>query len=226
MAYNKAEKKQEKLTQSRRLINKPKLSKKRFEERMKDLESSVAARVKTELQTINKHDKKIAILVYKKERVLELWTNDKNKELIKSYPMTAYSGMLGPKNQEGDFQIPEGIYKATFLHPNSQYHLSIKVGYPNKNDKKRAKKNNIKDPGGEIFIHGSNVTIGCVPIGDHNIEELFYLVAKAGLSNTKILIAPQKRPFPKLESLLELSAGDTLLQEKYKKLEEALKDYQ
>lgn len=226
MAYNKAEQENQRVTKKQSFPKTFSLPKKSFKERMKELEPFVLPQIKKELGIIREHNKKIALVIYKKERLLQLWTNDQNKKLIKEYAMTAFSGKLGPKNRQGDLQIPEGLYRATFLHPNSQYHLSIKVSYPNDNDKKRAQKNKIKDPGGDIFIHGSNVTIGCVPIGDHAIEELFYLVGKAGLLNTKILIAPQKLPFPELSTFLGKTTQDSLIQAKYKNLQKALADFQ
>lgn len=136
----------------------------------------------------------VVLICIKSERKLELWINGK---FTKTYPMTAFSGSLGPKKAQGDGQIPEGIYRAEHLNPNSSFYLSIKVSYPNAWDKQWAKEQGRSDLGGDIFIHGSDVTIGCIPIGDKNIEEVFWSVYKAGCKNTKILISPHDFRKPK-----------------------------
>ena len=130
----------------------------------------------------------LRILVFKQERMLEMyapgWTEPRK------YPMTAFSGTLGPKLKEGDGQIPEGVYGLAYLNPNSSYHLSMKVSYPNAEDRAQAAKDGRTNLGGDIMIHGSNATVGCVPVGDEAIEELFYLVQAAGLRNVSVVIAP------------------------------------
>lgn len=134
---------------------------------------------------------KIALLGFKHERILELWIKSNNKWVyLKSYPFTAFSGTLGPKLKEGDKQIPEGIYCAESLNPNSSYYLSIKLNYPNKYDRKMGAKDERKNLGNNIFIHGKSITIGCIPIGDKAIEEIFYLTRKTGIQNVKIIISP------------------------------------
>lgn len=133
----------------------------------------------------------IALLVFKEEEHLELWKNTpEGWAHIRDYPMTASSGALGPKLKEGDRQIPEGIYQIEGLNPNSSYHLSMKVSYPNLFDRERAQENGRSNLGGDIFIHGKNVSIGCVAIGDDAIEDVFYLVAANGYTNTTVIIAP------------------------------------
>ncbi len=140
---------------------------------------------------LDQYPEKICIIGLKKEQVLEIWTNDRAANiLIKSYNFTAFSGGLGPKLKAGDGQIPEGLYQLEYLNPNSSYHLSIKINYPNKFDIECGKDDGRKNLGGDIFIHGKSVTIGCIPIGDANIEELFILVYKLGLENVKVIIAP------------------------------------
>ena len=133
----------------------------------------------------------LALLAFKEERRLEVWkTTDAGWSFRKSYPFTAFSGRLGPKLREGDRQIPEGLYAIEYLNPNSRYHLSMKVDYPNEFDREKARHDNREQLGDDIFIHGMNATIGCIPIGNHGIEELFYLVAKNGYQNTQVIIAP------------------------------------
>ena len=133
----------------------------------------------------------MSILAFKEEQRLELWKQREAKwEFVCSYPFTGYSGKLGPKLKEGDGQIPEGIYKIEYLNPNSSFHLSIKVDYPNSFDQKMAAADGREGLGFDIFIHGSSATVGCIPIGDQGIEELFFLIAKNGYSNTTVIISP------------------------------------
>ncbi len=106
------------------------------------------------------------------------------------FPFTAQSGTSGPKMQEGDGQIPEGFYKITALNPNSSYHLSMRVSYPNEDDIARSEAAGIHNYGNDIYIHGKNASIGCIALGDHAIEQLFYLVHACGINNVEVLIAP------------------------------------
>lgn len=130
----------------------------------------------------------LSILVFKKERIVEVHAPGWVKP--RKYNMTGFSGRLGPKLCEGDRQIPEGIYGIEYLNPNSRFHLSLKVSYPNAFDRKRAIQDGRANLGGDIMIHGGSATIGCIPIGDDAIEELFYFVAMIGKENTKVIIAP------------------------------------
>ncbi|MBR5549479.1 MAG: hypothetical protein IKU71_07095 [Kiritimatiellae bacterium] len=143
---------------------------------------------------------KLRINVFKEERTVEISSPGWINPVV--YKMTAFSGKLGPKLKEGDRQIPEGIYCVEYMNPNSSYHLSFKVSYPNDFDKAMAAKEGRTNLGGDIMIHGSNATIGCVPIGDEGIEDVFYLVAKVGFKNVEIVIAPydmRKGRRPELE---------------------------
>lgn len=135
--------------------------------------------------------KEIAILVFKEERRLTLWArSDARWRFIRSYPVLAASGQSGPKLREGDSQVPEGLYRIEHLNPSSSYHLSMKVSYPNAFDRQMAKRDGRSRLGGDIFIHGKAVSIGCVAVGDRAIEELFILVARTGHSRVRVVIAP------------------------------------
>ena len=143
---------------------------------------------------------KLRILVFKNERRLEV--HAPGWETPRVYPMTGFSGTLGPKLKEGDRQIPEGVYGIEYLNPNSSYYLSMKVSYPNAADRQRAKADGRTKLGGDIMIHGKNVTIGCVPIGDDAIEDVFYLANAVGIRNVSVVIAPydmRKGRKPELE---------------------------
>jgi murein L,D-transpeptidase YafK len=137
------------------------------------------------------YPKKITLIAIKNSMNLEVWGEKGDKMVyITSFPFSASSGKLGPKLQQGDHQIPEGIYGIEYLNPNSQFHLSMKISYPNSFDKKIAKIYSIANMGGDIMIHGSNVTSGCIPLGDYNIEQLYFLAQKVGIKNIKVIIAP------------------------------------
>jgi murein L,D-transpeptidase YafK len=147
----------------------------------------------TELLSEMKLKTNLYIVANKEKRKLFVYAKTKKEEkhsLVKTYDFTSFSGKAGPKLKRGDRQIPEGIYKPVFLNSRSSYHLSIGIDYPNEFDKEKGVLDNRKDLGDEIFIHGSNVTIGCIPIGDDKIEELFVLVNHIGVDNTVIAITP------------------------------------
>lgn len=118
---------------------------------------------------------RLFLRAYKLERELELWAAGEGQKftLVKTYPVCTLSGRLGPKRREGDLQVPEGIYRVDRFNPQSRFHLSLGIDYPNPSDRKRG---DPSRPGGEIFIHGDCVTIGCLPITDEGIEEV-YLIA-------------------------------------------------
>ena len=134
---------------------------------------------------------RVTFVALKREKQLEVWAaNREDWALIKSYPVCAASGNEGPKLREGDLQVPEGIYPLTVLNPNSGFHLSIRIGYPNAFDRAMAEKEGRTDLGGDIYLHGKCVSIGCLAMGDEAIEELFVLVHDVGLNDAEIIIAP------------------------------------
>ena len=121
---------------------------------------------------------KLFLRAFKAEQKLEVWASQKSPEsfiLIKTYDFCQSSGILGPKRQQGDLQTPEGIYHIDRFNPTSSFHLSMGINYPNRADKKLGKSN----PGGDIFIHGNCVTVGCIPITDDKIKELYILCVEA-----------------------------------------------
>lgn len=135
--------------------------------------------------------REIALLVFKRENRLALWAREGAEwRFIRDYTVLAASGHAGPKLREGDLQVPEGIYRIEHLNPNSSYHLSMKVNYPNTFDRSMARSDGRTRLGGDIFIHGKAVSIGCVAIGDRAIEELFTLVAQTGHARVKVILAP------------------------------------
>lgn len=135
--------------------------------------------------------KRIALLGLKAEKRLELWAEKGGKWVfVHAYRVLAASGTAGPKLREGDRQVPEGIYGIECLNPNSSYHLSMKITYPNAFDRKHAKAEGRTRPGGDIFIHGKAVSIGCLAVGDAAAEELFVLVTRVSAPNVEVILAP------------------------------------
>jgi hypothetical protein len=136
--------------------------------------------------------KHLALIAFKDTQQLELWAADEPEtyKLITRYAIQASSGNLGPKLREGDRQVPEGLYKIIGFNPNSAYHLSMKINYPNAFDLEHANAEGRDQPGTNIFIHGRAVSIGCLAMGDEIIETLFTLVHETGRSNTTVLISP------------------------------------
>lgn len=134
----------------------------------------------------------IALLAFKQERKIQLWAKDDHTpwHYIHTYPMTAFSGRLGPKLKERDLQIPEGVYRLTTLNPFSSMHLSMMINYPNNYDRLQAIKDGRRNLGGSIFLHGKSMSVGCLAVGDKAIDQLFLLVRRVGLSHTQVIIAP------------------------------------
>jgi hypothetical protein len=133
----------------------------------------------------------IALLAFKDSRSLELYarSGEGRWKFIKSYPVLAASGRPGPKLVEGDRQVPEGLYQVESLNPNSRFHLSLRLNYPNAFDRRAAELDGRTNLGGDIMIHGSAVSIGCLAMGDDAAEDLFVLSALAR-SPVRVLIAP------------------------------------
>jgi len=135
----------------------------------------------------------IALVAIKDEKVIELYARkEENTEwqFVHRYPVLAASGGPGPKLRQGDKQVPEGVYRISLLNPNSRYHVSLRVNYPNEFDREKAKEDGRTNLGGDIMIHGKDKSAGCLAVGDEAAEELFVLAAHVGLDNIKLIIAP------------------------------------
>lgn len=136
----------------------------------------------------------VFLRIVKADRLMELWMKPRERDsyvVVKKYPIQAMSGKLGPKKKKGDMQAPEGFYRtfASALNPNSNYHLSFNVGYPNAWDRMN------KRTGSLIMVHGNNVSAGCFAMGDENVEEIYGLVeafvkSKSGAEGVPIQIYP------------------------------------
>ncbi len=118
----------------------------------------------------------VFLRIFKEEQILELWVQGENKfQLFRSYPICNHSGDLGPKLKEGDRQSPEGIYKVGLgaLNPNSRFHLSFNLGFPNSFDRANGR------TGSWLMVHGDCVSIGCYAMTDPMIEEIYVAVEAA-----------------------------------------------
>jgi murein L,D-transpeptidase YafK len=125
---------------------------------------------------------------FKFEKQLEMWARnkgDKEFKLVKTFKVCAMSGGPGPKRKEGDGQVPEGFYEVSWFNPMSDYHLGLKVNYPNQSDRIKSKGSR---PGGDIMIHGNCVTIGCIPIENEPIEELYVACVETKNHNNSITL--------------------------------------
>lgn len=118
----------------------------------------------------------VYLRIFKTENQLEVWLRRNGVyELFRSYPICYWSGTLGPKLMEGDGQSPEGFYRVSKrqLNPNSTYHLSFNLGYPNAYDKSQNR------TGSYLMVHGACVSIGCYAMTDAGITDIYGLVAAA-----------------------------------------------
>lgn len=164
----------------------------------------------------------IALLAFKQERHIQLWAKDENHSwrYIHTYPLTAFSGRLGPKLKERDGQIPEGVYRLTTLNPFSSMHLSMMINYPNNFDRLQASKDGRHNLGSNIFLHGKSLSVGCLAVGDKAIDQLFLLVRRVGLNHAMLIIAPND--LRKGKPATSTFAQPRWLPELYKQIAQAL----
>jgi murein L,D-transpeptidase YafK len=127
--------------------------------------------------------------------------------LVATWRICATSGGLGPTRRKGDRQVPEGAYAIDQLNPWSTYHLSLHVNYPNKADRAAGRRLGITRLGGDVMVHGDCVTIGCIPIRDGPIEELYLAVLDAN-AHPPIHIFPARLEDANLARLLALHVED------------------
>lgn len=170
----------------------------------------------------------VVLLATKRERRLELWARNAGEEhhrFVRDYEIMKTSGVSGPKLREGDLQVPEGIYEIDSLNPRSRFHLSLHINYPNAFDRRNAWLDGRRGLGGQIFIHGNELSTGCLAMGDSVIEELFILLATLGPQKNKVVIAPHD---PRVEPLDAANAPDApwWLAELYLNIAAEFKRYQ
>lgn len=148
---------------------------------------------------------KLYIAAYKAEGRLEIWVQTESKKqykLFKTYDFSAHSGILGPKIKQGDLQTPEGFYEINVFNPKSNYYLSLGIDYPNSIDLQRS---GAEDPGGDIYIHGNRVTVGCIPLTDEKIKEVYVLAVEAknyGQHQIPVYIFPFRMTDPNVKKYI------------------------
>lgn len=154
---------------------------------------------------------RVLFRVFKKERIFEVWALDARTDryvLLRNLPVCAVSGHLGPKRQRGDYQVPEGFYSIDLFNPRSQYHLSLRVDYPNAVDRQLGRLGRL---GGDIYVHGGCATVGCVPVTDEVMDQLYWLAVEArshGQQRIPIHIYPSRMEGAPMAELAELAGGD------------------
>ncbi len=144
----------------------------------------------------------IFIRIFKQPGQLELWVNNGEQyQLFKRYDICRFSGFLGPKQKEGDWQSPEGFYAVgpKQLNPWSKYHLSFNLGYPNAYDRYHGY------TGSALMVHGNCVSIGCYAMTDVLMEEI-YTLAHAALAGGQAFFRVQVFPFPLTDENLSKEA--------------------
>ncbi len=160
--------------------------------RSREAVARIAPTLVRQLQSRNlSYGSAIFIRIFKEERELEVWVKDDDRyQLFRIYPVVAMSGQLGPKLREGDRQAPEGFYYVSpaRMNPNSRFHLSMNLGYPNRYDRVHDR------TGSALMIHGGRASIGCFAMTDARIEEI-YAMADAALGNGQAFFRVHCFPF-------------------------------
>jgi murein L,D-transpeptidase YafK len=133
-----------------------------------------AIRARCETSGLPYPPRELFIRAFKREGEVETWAREVDGpfRLVATFPVTAASGGPGPKRKQGDKQVPEGCYRISVFNPQSKFHLSLGLDYPNASDRIRSDR---AHPGAEIYIHGRDRSVGCLPLGDPAIEELYLL---------------------------------------------------
>jgi len=161
----------------------------------------------------------------KEEGLLVLFAKDRSGKMrrVLDYPIFGASGVDGPKLKEGDMQVPEGIYHISRFRPVVIAHIGLELNYPNSDDQMHARREGRKNLGGDIMIHGSYWSTGCLAMGNEPIEELFVLAYDTKLANIQVVLVPcnllVKRPS------VDMSKQPKWLPELYSRLRTILQEY-
>jgi murein L,D-transpeptidase YafK len=146
----------------------------------------------------------VFLRIFKEERELELWiAKGSTYKLFRTYPVVAMSGKLGPKLREGDRQAPEGFYfvSPSRMNPNSRFHLSFNLGYPNQYDRAMGR------TGSALMVHGNEVSIGCFAMTDPKIDEI-YALTDVALRNGQKFFRVHVFPFRMTERRMNEARSD------------------
>lgn len=206
----------------------------RVKEAYEEKELAIKANLKKynlQLNNIN-----ILLVAYKTEKILDVYaknSSDSKYKKIATYTICKSSGKLGPKRKAGDKQVPEGFYYIDRFNPTSKFYLSLGINYPNQSDKR---KSTAKDLGGDIFIHGDCVTVGCLPMTNDKMKEIYIYAIQAknsGQSKIPVYIFPfrftnanmakYKRLYKSNQPLLKFWNNLKIGYEKYNKNQQELK---
>ena len=165
----------------------------------------------------------IRILVLKAEKQVELWGKFRNGQWKKFnyYPIFSLPEGTGPKRSRDEIKTPEGVYRIAELDPNSIFNLAIKLDYPSQEDKEIAQleKRSPESMETDFLLHGFGFSEKNISLPDEAMKELFYLISKAGLEHTELLIAPAD--FRK--ELPQLTEPDWLKQ-RYEKMKQKMEE--
>jgi murein L,D-transpeptidase YafK len=146
----------------------------------------------------------VFVRIFKLESELEIWMEkDARYEKFATYPICLWSGRLGPKLREGDRQAPEGFYAVTKdeLNPNSRWHRSFSLGFPNAYDR------GLGRTGSFIMVHGGCQSVGCFAMTNDVVDEIWRLVT-AALDSGQAAFNVQVFPFRMTEKNLAARKGD------------------
>lgn len=208
-----------------------------FRQMQRDFERVEAAYIEKESRVrqlftakkINPEKFELFLRALKKEMKLETWVRPNGQEtfvLLNTYEFCSTSGTVGPKRKEGDLQIPEGIYYINHFNPVSDFHLSLGINYPNESDRILSDK---KRPGSAIYIHGNCVTVGCIPITDDKIKELYVLAVEArnaGQEKIPVHIFPANLSNDQLSNLRATVGASSVLTSFWKNLQVIFQDFE
>lgn len=178
---------------------------------------------------LNTNQLQVLLIAFKDEQILDLYAknkSDKKYHKILSYEICSSSGTLGPKRKMGDGQVPEGFYYINRFNPASSYYLSLGLNYPNQVDKKKSKVSNL---GGDIFIHGECVTIGCLPMTNDKIKEIYLLAIQAkqnGQNQIPVYVFPFKMTEINTSKYIKQYANDPELIQFWKNLKYGYDEFQ
>jgi murein L,D-transpeptidase YafK len=160
---------------------------------------------------------------FKRDGIVELWgraVRGVRYVPVRRFEICMASGTLGPKVREGDGQVPEGLYEVAAFNPRSRYHLALKVSYPDAADRRRAAALGVP-PGGDIMVHGSCVTIGCLPLRDGPMEALYVAAVTArdaGAGTVPVHIHPCRYEDPACQAALRAHPASEALSDHWTRL--------
>lgn len=188
------------------------------EERVADFGPAVEARLSGKFRAagLSYPPAELAYVAFKDIRRFQVYGRNSAGDpwrFVAEYRVQGASGTLGPKVKNGDRQVPEGIYRVDSLNPNSQFHLSLRLNYPNDFDRTAASREGRGDLGGDIMIHGVRASIGCLAMGNEAAEDLFVLAALVQPEHVRVVISPTdfRDPTSKVPGILSDWVGELYL---------------